>query len=256
MILPMRRAGNLHSQLVNELGQSIATGQIVADTVLPSEGDLAAEMGVSRTIAREALKSLAARGMVRARARAGTRVLASTHWTSLDKDVIRWRLAGEDRLEHLKELLELRLLIEPAAAGMAAERSDSDRRQAIWLAFESLASARDDHEGWIEAADRMHSLVLGGCGNELIESLGLLLHSAVLESRQVTRPALDTLPADAAAPYASPIEEALARYRAIATAIRDGDSKAAETETRGLLLRVEELFEYLSTAPGTEGITS
>lgn len=249
----MRRIGNLHNQVVNELGQAIVSGQLAAGSVLPTEGELAADLGVSRTIAREALKSLAARGMVMARPRAGTRVLPSESWSCLDPDVIRWRLAGDDRLEHLKELLELRLLVEPPAARWAAERSDPDRRLAIWRAFEAIAAAREEHERWIESAAEMHALILGGSGNELIAGLGLLLRSAILQSRHVTRPALDRLPPGSSAPYASPVDEALARYEAIAAAIRDQDAAAAEQEMRGLLLRVQELFEYLSTQSAEEG---
>ncbi len=249
----MHKTGNLHTQVVNELGRAIVSGQFGAGTVLPSEGDVAADMGVSRTVAREALKSLAARGMVMARPRAGTRVLPSESWSCLDPDVIRWRLAGEDRLEHLQELLELRLLVEPPAARLAAERSDADRRQAIWRAFEAIAAAREHPESWIVAAAEMHAQILGGCGNELIAGVGRLLRSAILESRHVARPALDRLPPELAAPYESPVDEALARYESIAAAIRDGDPMAAEKEMRALLLRVGELYEHLNTQAAAEG---
>ncbi len=249
----MARAGNLHNQIVNELGREIVSGRLAAGTILPSEAELAADMGVSRTVAREALKSLAARGMVRARPRAGTRVLPSERWSCLDTVVLRWRLQGEDRLESLRELLELRLLVEPAAAGLTAERSNADRREAIWSTYESIAAAREDPESWIEAAAEMHALILGGCGNELVAGIGRLLRSAILESRHLTRPALDEVPPELAAPHASPVDEALARYESIAAAIRDGDAGAAESEMRGLLLRVGELYDYLRTRAATGG---
>ena len=249
----MPRVGNLHTQVVNELGRAIVSGRLAAGTVLPSEAELAAEMGVSRTVTREALKSLAARGMVMARPRAGTRILASDRWSGLDPDIIRWRLTGDDRLERLRELLELRLLVEPAAAGLTAERADADRRQAIWRAFESIAAAREDPETWIEAAAEMHALILGGCGNELLASIGRLLRAAILESRHVARPALDELPPELAAPHASPGDEAWARDESIAAAIRDGDAGASEREMRGLLQRVAELYDYLIDRAATAG---
>lgn len=242
----MKRSGNLYQQVVDELGRAIAVGELAEGTVLPIEADLARNLGVSRTVAREALKSLAARGMVRARPKAGTRVEPRERWSALDPDVIRWRLQGEDRVGYLKSLLELRILVEPSAARLAAERAEKERRQAIWQAFEALAAARNDPVSWIDAAAEMQELILDGCGNEVIAGLGRLLRSAVLESRHFTRPALDAVPRELAAPYASPVDEALARYEAVARAIRDQEPAHAETEMRSLLERVGQLLEHLS----------
>ena len=247
---------SLQRQLVDELGRRIVTGEVAPGTVLPTEADLAEENGVSRTVSREALKSLAARGLVAARPRAGTRVLPPEEWSCFDEDVMRWRLTGPRGLAHLADLLELRLLVEPAAARRVAERSEAQCRRAIWRCFESLEIARDDPEAWIEATARMHSLILGGCANDLISGLGKTLQSAILHSRHLTRPVLQEVPRDRVeAPHENAIDEALARYRAIASAVRDGNGDRAEREMRRLLERVGDVYEYLdsSSAEGDRG---
>ena len=92
---------------------------------LPTEGELCATMGVSRTILREAVKTLVAKGMLVTGPRTGTRTRPPADWNLLDPDVIRWRLeAGVDQA-FVRDILELRLAIEPEAAKLAAQRANA-----------------------------------------------------------------------------------------------------------------------------------
>lgn len=112
----------LHQRVADELGRRIVGGAWGPGDPLPVEDVLAAEIGVSRGVLREAVKSLVAKGMLRVRPRTGTRVLAPEHWNHLDRDVLRWKQAG-DATALLRDTGELRRIIEPEAARLAAGRA-------------------------------------------------------------------------------------------------------------------------------------
>ena len=105
----------MHQRVVDELGQRIVDGAWEPGDPLPVEDTLAAEIGVSRGVLREAVKSLVAKGMLRVRPRTGTRVLPPEQWNHLDPDVLRWKQAG-DAVALLRDTSELRRIVEPAAA--------------------------------------------------------------------------------------------------------------------------------------------
>ena len=94
----------LHGRVVDELGREIVGGRWMAGSPLPNEDDLAAELGVSRTVVRESIKVLQAKGLVEVRPRTGTRVRARRAWHLLDADVVGWLFADMERGEDLREL--------------------------------------------------------------------------------------------------------------------------------------------------------
>ena len=112
----------LHGRVVDELGRLIVGGRWTAESPLPNEDELAAEFGVSRTVVRESIKVLQAKGLVEVRPRTGTRVRARRAWHLLDADVVRWQFADMERGEDLRELHEVRSTIEATAARLAAGR--------------------------------------------------------------------------------------------------------------------------------------
>ncbi|RVK09569.1 FadR family transcriptional regulator, partial [Sinorhizobium medicae] len=112
-----------HRLVVDELGQAVVGGEFSVGDTLPGDTDLAARFNVSRTVLREAMKTLAAKGLVVPRARIGTRVLPKAHWNLFDSDVLTWHFgAGVDE-KFLRHVSEVRLALEPYAAALAARRA-------------------------------------------------------------------------------------------------------------------------------------
>src|SRR5258708_13594967 len=105
---------NLHRHLVEAVGLRIVRGEIKAGETLPTEADLGAEFGVSRTVTREAIKVLAEKGMVESRPKVGTQVQPRQQWNLIDPDILNWEYELRPRQPFLHRLTQLRLVIEPA----------------------------------------------------------------------------------------------------------------------------------------------
>ena len=116
----------MHGQVVDNLGQSIVAGRLAPGEVI----DLAAlelRLGASRSVVREAVRVLADKGLVDARPKRGTVVLGRESWSLLDPDLLRWQYESRTDTAFLANLAEVRSIIEPAAAGLAAvRRTDED----------------------------------------------------------------------------------------------------------------------------------
>jgi DNA-binding FadR family transcriptional regulator len=119
----------MHDQIVDEIGRRIVKGDYGA--TLPTEPQLAANLGVSRNALREAVKVLVAKGMVEVRPKTGMRILSEAHWNLLDRDVLAWHAHSERRLVRAFELVEFRLIVEPMAAYLAAKRASAEEIDTI-----------------------------------------------------------------------------------------------------------------------------
>jgi len=169
----------LHGAVVHDIGLRIVQGEFAAGEQLPTEDKLLSELSVSRTVLREAVKVLAAKRLVESRPKTGTRVLERAEWNLLDPDVLAWQLeAGPDR-RFLEDTLELRRLIEPAAARLAAERANDGEISVLEAACGEMLQAGDDLEAWIEPDLRFHSVLLRSSHNELLEHLTTIVASVL-----------------------------------------------------------------------------
>jgi DNA-binding FadR family transcriptional regulator len=160
----------LISNTVQAMGRSIVQGEWEPGAQLPMEADLAAKFGVGRNALREAVKVLAGKGLVRTARRYGSHIADKSDWNSLDVDVIRWRL--HDRSSHARfrrEVAQLRELIEPGAASMAALNATEPERAAI----SALASSMEDAPSpeAIETDIAFHLAILDATHNSLIQGL-------------------------------------------------------------------------------------
>jgi DNA-binding FadR family transcriptional regulator len=199
---------------------------------LPDNG-LVDEADVSRTVVREAIKVLAAKGLVESRPKVGTRVRPRRDWNLLDPDVLAWQIeAGPDAL-FLEQALELRRMIEPAAARLAAERATDAEIAALYEAYEEMAAAGDDLDAFMGPDLRFHSLLLEACGNELLEHMSeiftVVLRTVFAYSSSSSR----------SYPHAA------RRHRAIAKAIEAGDPDAAE---RAVLRLIDDTKRNVASA--------
>lgn len=205
---------NLHGQVVHELGRRVVGGQYPAGAVLPNEDGLCQELQVSRTALREAIKVLAGKGLLEARPRIGTRVRERPQWNLLDPDILAWRCETGADPEFLRHLTELREIIEPAAAQLAAASRSDAQLQAIEVAYAAMEAAQDIGE-WVQADLAFHTAVLQATNNPLLVPLAAIIGSAMESLLGVT------------ARNAEDFKRALPEHLKVLDAIRDGDTQGA-----------------------------
>lgn len=224
---------NFHHQIVDALGRRIVAGRFAEGTQLPTEGQLAEEYGASRLSIREAMKSLAAKGLVSIRPRTGTHVLPRSRWQLFDPAVLAWH--GEATLDRrlMGDLMELRRAIEPLAARLAAERASAEEIAQLRSAFEAM-SASVDQASYVAADLRFHGGVVSACGNQFIQQLENAL-SAVWRTSF-----------EASSGRWGPDAKALALHEALLKAIEARKPKAAEAAVFALIDRATVRIESRS----------
>jgi DNA-binding FadR family transcriptional regulator len=175
----MRVSRGIHADLVHELATQIVTGAIPPGTQLDLDA-VGAQARVSRTVLREALKTLEAKGLLEARPRWGTRVRDQASWNMLDPDIIAW--FGEFKVEaaFLEELAIVREAIEPAAARDAALKGTQDDLAAIASAFDAFAhSVAEDVNRIVDCDVAFHVAILEASHNRFLRQMAPLLSAAL-----------------------------------------------------------------------------
>ena len=224
---------SLHGQVANEIAARIMSGEFAPGTILPNEADFSVMLKVSRTALREAIKVLAAKGLVESRPKIGTRISPRDHWNLLDPDVLAWQFATTSVASFADDLFEVRQIIEPAAAAMAADRASPSQLAAIDQAYREMEAAGDDLEKSVEPDLRFHLSILAATGNELLVPLGALIETALASSIKLSGSAPDAL------------SHALLMHKAVLDAIRRRDPNGARLAMRTLLV---ESVEYVRRA--------
>ncbi|MER6365997.1 FadR/GntR family transcriptional regulator [Kitasatospora sp. NPDC001527] len=218
------RGRGLHGQLVQQLGQMIVSGDLGADRPLVPE-EIGQRFEVSRTVVRESLRVLEAKGLVSARPNVGTRVRPVSDWNLLDPDIIEWRAFGPQRDEQRRELFELRWAIEPLASRLAAGhgREDVQQRLAELVEIMGHACAQADLATYARADAELHGLVLQLAGNRMLEHLSGIVACALQVS------------GGPATSCERPSESSVGLHARLVDALGAGDGTAAESTMRSLL---------------------
>jgi DNA-binding FadR family transcriptional regulator len=175
----VRSVARLHTTIAHDLGVAIVSGQYQPGDVLPGEIEFSAHLKVSRSAYREAVRMLAAKGLVESRTKTGTRVSDRGRWNMLDPEVLAWAFVNEPPEAFVRSLFELRLIIEPAAAGLAATR-----RSVVQLARLGHALEEMGRHGLASAAGRQadhdfHNMILIAADNEPLAALSSTITAAV-----------------------------------------------------------------------------
>nr|WP_208542262.1 FCD domain-containing protein [Burkholderia multivorans] len=212
----------MHGQTAFRLATAILRGDYPPDSLLPREPDLMAMFGVSRTVLREALRTLTSKGLVESRPKVGTRVRPRRAWNLLDADVLDWYARVAPALSFALKLQEMREMIEPHAAAMAARVRAADAIAAIDEALGAMAAARNVDE-WVRADLRFHLGVLEAGGNELLVPLGALIDRTLKAQLHLN------------ARRAHVYNASLAEHAAVGDAIRAGDADGARRAMAALL---------------------
>jgi DNA-binding FadR family transcriptional regulator len=173
---------NVHGGTVDLLGEAIVTGRYPVGSSLPPEPVLCEELGVSRTVIREAVKSLIAKGLLVTGPKVGTRVLAEAQWNWFDPDVVAWQSRAGLSREFLRDLQELRRLVEPAAVRLAAERATVQDIAEIEAAYVGMKRAIDEGGDYVTHDLRFHQGLLRAGHNRMVaqmsKALGALLRTS------------------------------------------------------------------------------
>lgn len=177
---------NLTQQVAETLGKAIISGEYGAHNPVPSEAVLCQQLEVSRSAAREAVKSLAAKGLITSRARQGIRVLPETEWNLFDADVLRWIRDSNPSLSLLREFTELRVAVEPEAATLAAELQDKEKIMAIGQALERMKKAETGLDDPLESDIAFHLSILDASGNRFFMQLGRIIDTTLRVSIRFT----------------------------------------------------------------------
>jgi DNA-binding FadR family transcriptional regulator len=222
----------LHRQVLNQLGEQICSGKFMPGDILPAEPVLAEQMQVSRITIRETMKSLSAKGMLQVRRRYGTIVLPRAQWQLFDPDVITWRArAGAIEPGLIEDLMELRLIIEPNAARLAAKRATPEDRIAVRRAFKAMERAVAGQGEYVPADLAFHGAILAACHNQFVQQMQNAL-SAILRTSFELSSEIEGGPA-----------RSLPMHEALCVAIEQGDPQAAEQAVLTLIKRAEQDFE-------------
>lgn len=188
---PRGTGRRLHGAIAHKLGIAILSGEFAPGDTLSGEVAFSEALDVSRSAYREAVRVLAAKGLVESRPKAGTRVLPRSRWNLLDPEVLAWAFAGEPDMAFIRSLFELRGIIEPAAAALAAERRTRDDLKAIKDALVGMSRHTLATDAG-RAADRdFHDAILRATRNAPLMVLSASIGSAVTWTTQFKQRARD-----------------------------------------------------------------
>lgn len=176
---------NLTHGLLDTLGRAIVSGQF-AERAFPSEADLVKEYGISRSITREAVKMLTAKGLVGARPKRGTFALPEEAWSLFDPDVLRWLLDRKASRDLLRQFNELRIAVEPQAAALAAQRATPVQIEAIKAALLRMERAELGEDDTLEADIAFHIATLRASNNPFFAQFRDLVTTALRTSIRLT----------------------------------------------------------------------
>lgn len=213
----------LTRELVEDIGAMIVRGDALPGGAFPIEADLAKQYHTSRTVIREAIKMLTAKGLVGSRPRRGTYVEPEAKWNILDPDVLRWILQRRFSFELMQEFLVVRAGIEPKAAAAAAQRQDAAAIARIGKCLDDMREAAAGRMDSLQSDIDFHVAILHASGNRFFAQFSHVIETALRFSIRLTNSAKGV-------PFAS-VDD----HERIYLAIQRGDAAAAAVAAQDLL---------------------
>ena len=173
---------NVHGRTLELLGEAIISGRYLPGAAVPPEPTLCEEYGVSRTVVREAIKSLVAKGLVSTGPKVGTRVMPSEQWNWFDPDVVAWQSRIGLTRDFLRDLQELRRVVEPAAMRLAAQRATAADIAGVEAAYAGMKDAIDNGGDYVSHDLAFHQGLLRAGHNRMVvqmsKAIGALLRTS------------------------------------------------------------------------------
>jgi DNA-binding FadR family transcriptional regulator len=177
---------NVHGNTVDHLGEAIVAGRYPAGLSIPPEPRLCEELGVSRTVIRESVKSLVAKGLLSTGPKVGTWVLPEDKWNWFDPDVILWKSKAGLTREFLRDLQDLRRVLEPAAVRMAAERATAQDLADIEAAYQGMRKAVEEGGDYVASDLLFHQGLLHASHNRMIMQMSKVLSALLRTSFEIS----------------------------------------------------------------------
>jgi DNA-binding FadR family transcriptional regulator len=205
------------SHVMREIGLAIVSGHYPQQSILPGDAELMEQFGVSRTVLREAMKTLAGKGLIQAKARIGTRVRDRDDWNLFDPDVLIWHATNGFDPGFLVHLSEMRMALEPEAAVLAAERRTKAQLETIYAWVERMGAPGASADDFVDADLNFHLAVAAAAANPFMRSISTLIEVALVALLRISSPARDPIL----------LANSIAQHRAIANAIARRDGLAA-----------------------------
>lgn len=231
------RARNLTYGLLDDLGRQIVVGRFDG-TIFPTEAELARQHNVSRSVTREAVKMLTAKGLLSARPRQGTVVQPAAAWSLFDPDVLEWLMERRFSIDLLRHFNELRIAIEPEAAALAARHATPADHEAVRAGWDQMAAAEAGHGDPLAADIAFHIAVLGASQNPFYRQFRDLVASALRTSIRVTN-------------HVAGRTASLADHAAVRDAILRCDADSAREAMRVLIADVIALIDATAAEQAT-----
>lgn len=189
---------NVHGNAVDYLGSAIVAGRFGAGGMMPPEPMLCEELGVSRTVVRESVKSLVAKGLIQTGPKVGTKVQPSSQWNWFDADVIGWQAKAGLTAEFIRDIQDLRLIVEPAATRLAAVRATDEDIVQIEAAYAGMVDAVEHNGDYVRFDLRFHQGMIRASHNRMLEkmdqALGALMRTSFEISTDKRNGPRDSLP--------------------------------------------------------------
>jgi DNA-binding FadR family transcriptional regulator len=228
--------GSLHHSVAQDIGARILNGEFAPGTLLPNEAEWCEAFGVSRTAVREAIKMLMAKGLILSRPKIGSRVQPRAAWNLLDRDVLTWYCAAANPTHFLVHMQQVREILEPETAALAATNRTEEQMAEIESAFNAMAEAKT-LGAWNTADVVFHQAILLAAGNELLVPLGLVIESALGSMFNYT------------ASQRGDIGRTLPGHARILAAIRGRKPNAARIAVRQLLRDTARVVDQVTSSP-------
>ena len=180
----------LSGRVVHAIGLRIVGGELAPGEPLPNEADWCTQLGVSRTVLREATKVLISKGLLESRPKTGTRVRAAESWNLLDPDVLAWQLrdrpARSIRPRDVRVAPRVRADCRSARGAARIARSIFGEMAA---SLDAMEAAGDDGRRFIGPDTRFHRTILDAVDNGMLRSLSSVIETALTISMYLS---LDT----------------------------------------------------------------
>lgn len=211
----------LHGQAVEELGRRIIRGDYPPGSVVdPIKFET--ELGVSKTVVREAMRVLASKGLLESKQKRGTTIRPRADWNLLDSDLLRWQGSSAPTDDFLEDLAEVRAIVEPAGARLAATRRTESDLVAIRLALDAMAAAGTDADAMVEADLAFHRALLDAAHNELLSRMEVVIEAGLRIRDRIVH-------------GAQHFSDSVPVHRELLRAIEAGDPDAAVSAVESLL---------------------
>jgi DNA-binding FadR family transcriptional regulator len=219
---PKSGDNNLHKKLAQSIGNQILTGVYAPGAILPNEADWCRIYGASRTTVREAIKTLNAKGLLKSRTKIGSRVEPRENWNMLDRDVLDWHIAAMDPREFFASVQQVRKILEPEIAALAALNRSPVQLRIISQALDDMRQAKSGHAS-VEPDVRFHLALLAATNNALLSPFGVMIEKALSSMFEFT--STHNVAPDIFIP----------RHEAILKAVAKGNAAAARRAAQTLL---------------------